>query len=267
MNKAIKYRLYPTKEQEEMFAKTFGCCRKIWNLMLNDKIEYYKATKEMLQTTPAQYKKQEEYKYLKEVDSLALVNVQLHLQTAYKNFFRDKKIGFPKLKSSKYSRKAYTTNNQNGTVDIIENSIKLPKIGRVKAKIHKHTANQRLDFLHKKSTEIANQYDVVCVETLDMKNMANKGFGNGKATLDNGYGSFLIMLKYKLSDRGKYFVKVDKWYPSSQLCYFCGKQHKEMKNLLTRQFVCDCGYKNDRDINASLNIKKEGFNCKILLFS
>lgn len=105
---------------------------------------------------------------------------------------------------------------------------------------------------------LANQYDVVCVETLDMKNMSNKGFGNGKATLDNGYGLFLTMLEYKLADRGKYFVKVDKWYPSSQLCYSCGKQYKEMKNLLTRQFVCDCGYKNDRDTNASLNIKKEG---------
>ena len=126
------------------------------------------------------------------------------------------------------------------------------------AKLQKHTANQRLDFLHKKSTEIANQYDVVCVESLDMKNMSNKGFGNGKATLDNGYGLFLTMLEYKLADRGKYFVKVDKWYPSSQLCYCCGKQHKEMKNLLARQFVCGCGYKNDRDTNASLNIKKEG---------
>ena len=361
MNRAIKYRLYPIIEQEELFAKTFGCCRKIWNLMLNDKIEHYRATKEMLQTTPAQYKKQEEYKYLKEVDSLALANVQLHLQTAYKNFFRDKKTGFPKFKSAKHSRRTYTTNNQNGTVSIIGNSIRLPKVGIVKAKIHrqpdtdwviksatisqdndgkyyvsvlyefektinqvpvsdnvigldyksdglyadsdgnvcgspkyyrksqkklgklqrhlsrkekgsknrnkarlrvaklqKYTANQRLDFLHKKSTEIANQYDIVCVESLDMKNMSNKGFGNGKATLDNGYGLFLTMLEYKLTDRGKYFVKVDKWYPSSQLCYACGKQHKEMKNLLARQFVCDCGYKNDRDTNASLNIKKEG---------
>lgn len=119
---------------------------------------------------------------------------------------------------------------------------------RVKvAGLQKHTANQRLDFLHKKSTEIANQYDVVCVESLDMKNVSNKGFGNGKATLDNGYGLFLTMLEYKLADRGKYFVKVDKWYPSRQLCYSCGKQHKEMKNLVVRQFVCDCGYKNDRD--------------------
>ena len=48
MNKAIKYRLYPTKEQEEMFAKTFGCCRKIWNLMLADKIDYYKTTKKFI---------------------------------------------------------------------------------------------------------------------------------------------------------------------------------------------------------------------------
>lgn len=137
MNKAIKYRLYPTKEQEEMFVKTFGCCRKIWNLMLADKIDYYKTTKEMLQTTPAKYKKMDEYKYLKEVDSLALANVQLHLQTAYKNFFRDKKIGFPKFKSAKHSRRTYTTNNQNGTVALTDKGIKLPKIGIVKAKIHR----------------------------------------------------------------------------------------------------------------------------------
>ncbi len=126
------------------------------------------------------------------------------------------------------------------------------------ARLQKHIANQRLDFVHKKSTEIANEYDVVCIESLDMKNMSNKGFGNGKATLDNGYGLFLTILEYKLTDRGKYFIKVDKWYLSSQLCYACGKQYKEMKNLLTRQFVCDCGYKNDRDTNVSLNIKKEG---------
>lgn len=58
-------------------------------------------------------------------------------------------------------------------------------------------------------------YDIVCVETLDMKAMSNKGLGNGKATMDNGYGMFLNMLEYKLADREKYFVKVDKWYPSS----------------------------------------------------
>lgn len=80
-------------------------------------------------------------------------------------------------------------------------------------KIHRYITNQRLDNLHKISTEITNQYDVVCVESLNMRSMANKGFGNGKAILDNGYGMFLSMLKYKLSDRNKYLVKVDKWFP------------------------------------------------------
>ena len=73
MNKAIKYRLYPNSSQIHLIESTFGCCRKIWNLMLSDKIDYYKENKANLLTTPAMYK--EEYKYLKEIDSLALSNV------------------------------------------------------------------------------------------------------------------------------------------------------------------------------------------------
>jgi len=93
--------------------------------------------------------------------------------------------------------------------------------------------------------------------------MSNKGFGNGKATMDNGYGMFLNMLEYKLSDRGKYFVKVDKWYPSSQICHNCGKIHHEMKDLKIRTMSCDCGYHMDRDQNAALNILEEGLRILI----
>ena len=369
MNKAIKYRIYPTAEQMAMFAKTFGCCRKVYNLMLSDKIESYKETGKFVSVTPAKYK--EEYPYLKEVDSLALANVQLNLQTAFRNAFdksRKKKNGFPKFKSSKHSKKSYTTNNQKGTVSILGNMIKLPKIGKVKAEIHRqpeenwiiksatislandgkyyasvlfqfddnkpnyvpdienaigldyasdglyvdnqgnkgsnhkyyresheklakaqrklsrkigskkgeekssnylkqlkkvsrihsHIANQRKDNLHKLSTEIANQYDVVCVESLNMRSMSNKGFGNGKATLDNGYGMFLNMLEYKLAERNKYFVKVDKWFPSSQVCHNCGTLHPEMKDIGLRMMKCDCGVEMSRDQNAAINIKKEG---------
>ena len=369
-NKAIKYRAYPATEQSIMFAKTFGCCRKVYNLMLSDKIEGYKSTGKFPTVTPAKYKK--EYPYLKEVDSLAPANKQMDLQAAFRNTFsksRKKNNGFPKFKSAKNSRKAYTTNNQKGTVAIIENKyIKLPKIGKVKAvihripdnnwiiksatvsqesdgkyyisvlfefdnianpyaadktnaigldyasdglyvdnngnvgtnhkyyreshkklakaqrrlsrmqgskkhedksanyikqlrkanKIHRHIANQRLDNLHKISTEIANQYDVVCVESLNMKSMSNKGFGNGKATLDNGYGMFLYMLEYKLSDRDKYLVKVDRWFPSSQICHCCGVLHPEMKNLQIRKITCDCGLTISRDQNAAINILNEG---------
>ena len=370
MNSAIKYRLYPTSEQEIMFAKTFGCCRKAYNLMLSEKIESYKTTGKFVAVTPAKYKK--DFPYLKEVDSLALANVQLNLQSAFRNHFdknRRRKTGFPKFKSAKYSRKSYTTNNQNGTVAIIDSRyIRLPKIGKVKAVIHRvpgtdwklksatvscssdgkyyasvlfeyenpasayavdknnaigmdyasdglyvddkgnkgtnhrfyreshkklakeqrrlsrkkgsrkgedkshnylkqqrkvnriytHIANQRKDNLHKISAEIANQYDIVCVEDLNMRNMSNRGFGNGKATLDNGYGMFLDMLEYKLANRSKHLVKVDKWYPSSQICHCCGKRHPEMKDLRIRTMRCECGYVMDRDRNAAMNIKKEG---------
>ena len=370
MNRAIKYRVYPTTEQSVMFAKTFGCCRKIYNLMLSDKIEGYKLTGKFPMVTPAKYKA--EYPYLKEVDSLALANKQLDLQEAFRNTFsksRKKNNGFPKFRSAKHSRKSYTTNNQKGTVAIIGNKyIKLPKVGKVKAvihripdsswtirsatvsqesdgkyyisvlfefcnaintyvadktnaigldyasdglyvdsngnigsnhkyyreshyklakaqrrlsrmqgskkheaksknyikqlrkvnKIHRHIADQRLDNLHKISTEIANQYDVVCVESLNMRSMANRGFGNGKATLDNGYGMFLSMLEYKLSDRNKYLVKVDKWFPSSQICHCCGTLHPEMKNLAIRIMRCNCGLTISRDQNAAINILNEG---------
>lgn len=82
-NRAIKYRAYPTTEQSVMFAKTFGCCRKVYNLMLSDKIEGYKATGKFPTVTPAKYKN--EYPYLREVDSLALANKQMDLQAAFRN--------------------------------------------------------------------------------------------------------------------------------------------------------------------------------------
>ena len=98
---------------------------------------------------------------------------------------------------------------------------------------------------------------MVCVEDLDMKALANRGFGNGKATLDNGYGMFLSMLEYKLNDRGKVLVRIDKWYPSSRICSECGSIHP--LPLYERTFRCpDCGLIMDRDLNAAVNIKREG---------
>lgn len=132
MLKAYKYRLYPNKEQEKYFAKCFGCVRFIYNRMLSDKIEYYKETKQKLNNTPAQYKK--EFEWLKEVDSLALANAQLNLQTAYNNFFSRPEVGFPKFKSKKNHYCSYTTNNQGGNIYVSDRYIKLPKIGLVRVK-------------------------------------------------------------------------------------------------------------------------------------
>ena len=134
-NKAYKFRIYPNAEQQIMFAKTFGCVRFIYNRMLADKIKYYEETKQKLNNTPAQYKK--EFEWLKEVDSLALANAQMNLQTAYGNFFRSPKIGFPKFKSKKSNQKSYTTNCVNGNITVENYYIKLPKIGLVKLKQHR----------------------------------------------------------------------------------------------------------------------------------
>jgi len=104
--------------------------------MLADRIEYYKQTGESLNNTPAEYK--EEFEWLKEVDSLALANAQLNLNKAYKNFFRDKSVGFPRFKSKKSTRHSYKTNNQKGTVTIEDGYIKLPKLkSKVRVKQHR----------------------------------------------------------------------------------------------------------------------------------
>jgi len=131
--KSYKFRLYPTEEQKVLFSKTFGCSRFIWNQMLSDKIAYYKETGKTLKNTPAQYKK--EYPWLKEVDSLALCNVQLNLQKAYKNFFQSG-FGFPNFKSKRHHQ-SYKTNNNNDNITVCNGKVKLPKIGWVRFKQHR----------------------------------------------------------------------------------------------------------------------------------
>ena len=134
-NKAYKFRIYPTKEQEILFSKTFGCCRFIYNAMLSDKIKEYQTTGKMLHNTPAMYKK--DYPFLKEVDSLALANVQLHLETAYANFWGTPSVGFPKYKSKHKNQNSYTTNVVNGNIVLKDGKLKLPKVKDVRIKKHR----------------------------------------------------------------------------------------------------------------------------------
>ena len=128
--KAYKIRLYPDDDQQVFFAKSFGCCRFIWNKLLSNKIEHYEKTRKTLRQYPAQYKK--EFQWLKEVDSMALSRVERNLNQAYQSFFKQG-TGFPKFKK-KGVRDSYTTNNQKGTVAVTNNTVKLPKIGHIRAK-------------------------------------------------------------------------------------------------------------------------------------
>lgn len=371
MKKAYKYRLYPNAEQTVLINKTFGSVRFVYNKMLEERksvYERYKDNKEELKKQryklPADFKK--EYPWLKEADSLALANAQLNLQKAFANYFRDKKAGFPKFKSKRRSRKSYTTNNQNGTIRLIdEKTIRLPKLKDVRiklhrpipegaviksatisctptnkyfisilveydmkitpvrptietvvgldyssaslyvdsngeypeypkfyrktesrlkkeqrrlsgrkqggsnwekqrqrvAKLHEKAANQRKDFLHNLSRQIANAYDAVGVEDINMRNMA-QCLNLAKSTNDNGFGMLRSFLAYKLSEKGKQLVVIDKWYPSSKICYSCKSLYHDLK-LSDRVWTCpNCGIVLERDPNAACNIQYEA--CRIL---
>ena len=262
INRAVKIRIYPNAEQRVQIDKTIGCSRFIYNCMLADKMEHYKKEKKMLRNTPASYKK--EYPWLKEVDSLALANVQMHLESAFHKFFREPSAGFPRFKSKKSSRKSYTTNVVNGNIFLEGKYLKLPKMTAVRMKLHRPISEKwKLKSVTvsrepsgKYFASLTESFDAVCVEDLNLKGMAG-GLHLGKGVHDNGYGLFLSMLEYKLEERGKYLIKVDRYFASSKICSVCGNKKEEL-SLSDRIYYCECGNRMDRDVNAAVNIMNEG---------
>lgn len=376
--KAYNFRIYPTEEQAIFFAKTFGCVRKVYNLMLDERIKAYEIMKKdpsqkLKKPTPAKFKN--DYPYLKEVDSLSLANAQLNLDKAYNNFFRNKSVGFPKFKSKSHPIQSYTTNNQHGTISLVDNKyIKLPKLKslvRIKlhrqpqgelrsatisrhasgkyylsllckeeiqklpktnrsvgidlgitdfailsdgqkidnqrftsemeqklkreqrklsrrgmrakkagkklseaknyqkqkckvARMHEKVKNQRNDFLNKLSTDLIKNHDVICIEDLHTKGLL-RNHKLSKNISDVSWSSFVTKLQYKANWYGREIIKVDRWYPSSQICSSC--EHKDGKKALSiREWTCPvCHTHHDRDINASINILNEGLRLQALV--
>lgn len=204
MLKAYKYRIYPNVAQQIYLAKTFGCTRFIYNKMLADKIKHYEKTGEILKNTPSQYKA--EFEWLKEVDSLALSNTQLNLEKAYKNFFRDKTVGFPKFKSRKSNYHSFTTNNQKGTVFIENGYIKIPKLkSMIKIKEHRKF-NGIIKSCTVSKTPSGRYYISILVDTESIK--LHKI--DTKAGIDVGLKDFAICSNGDIFSNPKWFRKSEK---------------------------------------------------------
>ena len=371
INTATKCRIYPNRTQEQKIRSTLGCCRYIYNKMLERNEKCYRRRNEHLTYISMQnlLPGMKEYlPWLAEADSQALKYACRQLDTAYQKFFSHE-AGHPRFHSKK-GRQAYTTTNASAIhISDDRRKVKIPCLGRIKArglrfpenvklnhatvsmepdggfyvsinykyeadiepastvnnslriigldykldglyadsegntacmphwfrdsqaelarqqcilsrrkgsrkgekksggwhkqhrkvaKLQRKTANQRMDFIHKESRRLADSYDIVAVEDLELKAMSNKDFGNGKSVMDSGYGMFATMLDYKLTYKGGKLIKVSRWYPSSQTCSCCGFQDSRLKDLRIRDWTCPkCGAEHDRDVNAAINIRNE----------
>lgn len=147
MLKAYKYRIYPDRGQQELIAKTFGSCRFVYNQTLAYRKKMYEAEKKSVSKTDCNnYCNRElkiQYEWLREVDKFALTNAVYNMDSAYQKFFKEH-AGYPKYKSKHDSHKSYTTNYTNGniSVDLENKKIKLPKLGHIKAKLHRKFIGQ-----------------------------------------------------------------------------------------------------------------------------
>lgn len=350
---SYKYRIYPNKEQATLIEKHFGCTRYIYNWSLSDRIAFYQSEKktkkkfDIINELP-ELKKQNEW--LKEVNSQSLQSAVEHMDTAFKNFFRDKKwfpnyhkkhwrqsfhipqntwvyfdewiVSVPKLKwiktvfhrrfegsirQSTISKtptwkyfisilveediKKLTRNDNTIWIDVgikdfavfstwekIDNPKYLKKSllslkkkqkalsRKVKwssnrnkarlrvARIHEKVSNQRSDFLHKVSTRVMNENQVICTEDLNVKWMM-KNRRLSQAIWDVGWWMFFNMLQYKSEWYGRDIIKIWRFEPSSKTCT-CGFINNEL-TLSMREWTCPkCGNHHDRDILAANNIKR-----------
>ena len=232
-HKSYKFRLYPNEEQKVLFEKTFGCSRFIWNQMLADKIAYYKETGKSLNNTPAQYKK--EFPWLKEVDSLALCNVQLNLQKAYKSFFQSK-FGFPNFKSKRHHQ-SYQANNQKGTIAIESGKVKLPKIGWIRLKQHRKMTGLIKSATISKTTTGKYFISILCETDIHPYPKTNSNIG-----IDLGLSHFAILSTGEKIENPRFLISASK------------KLRREQKILSRRGLLAK---QRGKSLNDCMNYQKQ----------
>ena len=224
---AYKFRLYPNKDQKEMFSKYFGCSRVVWNKALELRESYYKEDK--------------------------TIGIDMGLKD-FAVLSNGVKISNPKFlqKSEKLlkSRQRALSRKQKGSKN-------RDKARLMVAKTHEKVANQRNDFLHKVSTAITKQFDTIVIETLNIKEM-KKNHSLAKSISNVSWSRFFEFIKYKAEKQGKNIIEIGMFQKSSKTCSVCGHVNKGL-TLKEREWICkSCKTKLDRDINAAINIRNFG---------
>lgn len=205
VNKAYKFRIYPNKQQKEILAKTFGCCRFVYNHYLAKKIELYKASKTTLSYNQCcgdltQLKK--ELDWLKEVDKFSLQNSLKDLDNAYQKFFKEHS-GFPKFKSKKTHSYSYRTSFTNNNIEFCGKYIKLPKLKMVKIRDKQIPQGRILNATI--SQEPSDKYFVsLCCTDVEVKSLEKTGSMIG---LDLGIKEFCITSNGEMIENPKYLKK------------------------------------------------------------
>lgn len=243
MNKAYKFRIYPNNKQIELIEKTFGCTRFVYNYFLNQRIEAYQLEGKSIGYTKQQNqlpKLKKDLKWLKEVDSTSLQMSLRNLDRAFKNFFRDKNVGFPKFKSKKDSKKTYTINYVNNNIQIKKNRIKLPKLKWVSAKVHRFVEGRIINATISKSPTGKYFVSIITECEIEPKRKVKKNIG-----IDLGLSHFAIFSNGEKIDNPKHLKNtLDKlakeqrklsrkqkfssnWYKQK---YKVSKLHEKVKN-------------------------------------
>ena len=371
VKRAYKFRFYPTPEQQEELLRTWGCVRLVYNKALDMRhTAWYKHQKRVnyAQTSAAltQWKKQDDFQFLREVSSIPLQQCLRHLQSAFTNFF-EKRAGYPRFKSRKKSRLGLTyarsgfrfkgddlyvarlkapldvvwsrdfDRNSVSTVTITKDAAgrwfvsclgeavvkkrrvtgksvgldmgvkdtlvlstgeklsprddrdmekKLAKVTKYQrrlskkqigsknfakaktklSKAHAQVVDARKDWIHKTTTKLIEDFDVVCIEDLNVRGMTRAARGKGrkaKAGLnrrvrEQSFAEIRRCLEYKARDCGGEVVAIDRFFPSSKTCSSCGHINTSL-TLQQRFWTCSsCGDHHDRDINAAKNIQAAG---------
>lgn len=230
MLKGIRIRIYPNKSQKNLISNTFGCCRLVYNKGLAMRKDAYEISKESIgyketSSMLTALKKEEEFAFLKTVDSIALQQSLRDLDKAYQNFFRTKK-GYPKFRSKKNPHNSYRTQNVSNSICVTLDGkhIKLPKLGYVKAKVSYDLSYAKINNATVEHTP-SNKYFVVLNVDIPVCNKVNAG---GLVGLDLGIKDFY-------TDSNVYKCKNHKWISKSSKKL--AKQQRKLSKMIESHII------------------------------